>query len=352
MKALVLTQNAKLEIKDIEEEKLKPTDCRIKITYAGICSSDIGRAYSGAAYFYPLVMGHEITGVVTKTGSKVTRFSVGDRVAVFPVLPCFSCPSCQREEYAQCHNYSYYGSRRHGGFCQFLVVPEWNLLKLSKAVDDLDAVALEPMAVVIHALKKTGIFSKKPKRMAILGGGFLGLLATHIIRQTCPEVELTVIDPNSEKLNLIKREANTIAIKTADEWKTFFDSKQSFDIVLVATGNPKSFEYSINLINHGGTVVWMGNISGDLMLNQKTVSSVLRKELTIQGTWNSLYRPTRKDDWKMAIQLIKKGIHPKDLISHRISLDEAVDIFEKLHKHKTRQKSFPSVKVVVDLNKT
>ena len=87
----------------------------VQVAYAGICNSDIQRSFGGGAYHYPLIMGHEFSGAV-KESFAGSRFSAGDRVVVYPLLPCHTCEACQTGDYAQCLDYDYFGSRRPGGF--------------------------------------------------------------------------------------------------------------------------------------------------------------------------------------------------------------------------------------------
>jgi threonine dehydrogenase-like Zn-dependent dehydrogenase len=92
----------------------------------------------------------------------------------------------------------------------------------------------------------------------------------------------------------------------------------------------------------------MGNITDELTLPKDLVSTVLRKELSILGTWNSIYRPQKPDDWKDSIEFIQNGVRPSELVSHWISLEELPDTLKKLYDHKVRKKAFDSVKVMVN----
>lgn len=348
MKAAVLVQNKKIEVKDLELGQLESDCCRVKILYSGVCSSDIQRAFDGGAYFYPLVMGHEIAGEIVQAGSEVKNFKAGDKVGVFPLLPCKKCSACKNEIYAQCHDYDYYGSRRNGGFSEYLDIKAWNLIKVPEKVDIKDVVALEPMAVALHALNRANILENPPKTMAIIGAGFIGLIAAQIVVKKCPQTKLTLIDRNQFKLDILKDKANTVLLKTDEEWINFI-SKNSFEVVLEATGSPKSFEHSTNITNRNGITVWMGNITDDLVISKKNVSSILRKELKIIGVWNSIYKPGQADDWKEALSLIEEGIHPCELVSHWISLNQIEETLAKLFEHKKGNVQFPSVKIVIKL---
>ena len=97
-------------------------------------------------------------------------------------------------------------------------------------------------------------------------------------------------------------------------------------------------------------VVWAGNITGDLTLNKIQVSSVLRKELTILGAWNSIYKGEKHCDWENTLDLISKGLKPSELITSRVNLEEIDSTLERLYSHKNREKQFNVIKVLVNPN--
>ena len=176
----------------METPNLLEDHCRIKIHTTGICSSDIQRGFGNGAYFYPLIMGHEISGHIVKCGSEVKKFSINDNVSVFPLIPCKKCFYCNNKEYMRCSNYKYYGSRCDGGFSQYIDVDQWNLVKVPKGIDLTDAALLEPVAVCVHAIQrlKLGDFHSKDKKIGILGAGFLGLIISDILKHQKPELEI------------------------------------------------------------------------------------------------------------------------------------------------------------------
>jgi len=352
MKTVNLVANQKLIVEHKSLSKLDNNKCRIKLSNTGVCSSDIQRCFESGAYFYPLVMGHEISGEIAAVGKNIANYSVGDRVSVFPLLPCFNCEACERELYAQCYDYSYFGSRTDGGYAEYLDVPEWNLLKLPDDVSFQDAALIEPLSVVVHALKRINLIKSNnkdtPGSTVVIGAGFLGLLAVQILRMTYPDLELSIIDRNAFKLDIADMYANKkIRLDNSAKWSNFL-SKNSFQNVIEATGSPEAFKYTISLATHGGQILWMGNITDELTLPKDLVSSILRKELSILGTWNSRYRPQKPDDWKESIELIQNGVRPSELVTHWISLDELPDTLKKLDDHKRRKKTYNSVKVMVN----
>jgi len=353
VKSAVLEKNQKVTIKDLPQEKLLPSECEVKIEAAGLCSSDISRGYGGTAYFYPLVMGHEMAGEVTKIGSEVKdHFHVGDKVCVFPLIPCFNCISCNQKLYALCTDYSYYGSRRNGGFAERLNVNYWNLLKIPEGVNIEDCALIEPTTVALHAVEKLNIKIKEKSKVCILGAGFIGLIAVQIITRLYPKCEVIITDRNQYKLDIASNYgANTILVNNQSSLKNFLlQNANSFDNVIELVGSPETYRAALEIASHGSIVVWTGNISENLMLEKTQVSSILRKELTILGAWNSLYKGKHSCDWKKTLELIASGLKPSELVTSRISLEEIDKTLEKLYEHKTRKFFFKAIKVLVTPN--
>jgi len=350
-KAAVLIENAAIEVQD--RPYLAPADDEVEvaISRAGVCSSDIERGFNHGAYHYPLVMGHELAGVVSATPHDASSFKEGDRVAIFPLLPCFDCVSCRRKTYALCKNYSYYGSRRDGGFASHLNCREWNLMKLPDNVSMDDAALVEPTAVVIHAIRKLSL-DESDKRVCVIGAGFLGLIAVMYMRHHFPQLDITLIDRNDDKIRAgTALGADGALLKTEDEWADFVSvNADSYAKVIEFVGAPETFSHSVSLCEQGGTVVWVGNITDDLTLPKRMVSSILRKELSIQGSWNSFYKGKEFCDWQETLALMANGFQPSRLVTKRIAIDELHDTILKLYNHKKRKAEFITTKVMVEID--
>lgn len=326
MRAAVLRGNAEIVVEEQEECDPGEDECLIEIAAAGVCSSDIARAHFNGAYFYPLVMGHELAGTVIGVGDGVEGFCAGDRVTIFPLLPCFSCSACVSGFYAQCQDYRYYGSRNKGGFSERLCVKAWNLLNVPDGVALADAALTEPTAVVVHAIERLmgATAASCGDELVIIGGGFLGLLAVNILRLVRPDMRVTVIDGNFYKLEMAEAfGATTLHLRSGSDWEEAMPRLTArFPWVLEASGTPGGFRSAVALAACAGRVCWMGNISGDLVIPQREVSNILRRELTVVGTWNSSYQGAAPSDWTASLQLMSRGLRPSRLVSHRIALEE------------------------------
>ena len=154
MKAVVLDAPGVLrhgEVPDPQPFGERPV--LVRVGAVGVCGSDLLRVGHGTAYHYPLVLGHEFSAVVEQPPAG-SRFSPGDRVAVFPLLPNPDDPLTEIGEPALGSGYDYFGSRRDGGLAELLWVPERNLVPVPASMPLLHAAMVEPAAVALHAVRK------------------------------------------------------------------------------------------------------------------------------------------------------------------------------------------------------
>ena len=123
-----------LRREDIEKPEIPSGWVLVQVKASGICSSDIPRIFTNGTYHFPTIPGHEFSGVVAAYGEGVPEERVGKRVGIFPLIPCRTCPQCRQKKYEMCEHYDYLGSRRDGGFAEYVAVPDWNLMELPENV--------------------------------------------------------------------------------------------------------------------------------------------------------------------------------------------------------------------------
>jgi L-iditol 2-dehydrogenase/galactitol-1-phosphate 5-dehydrogenase len=307
-------------------EPLGEDSVLVRVAYSGICNSDLHRGFGGGAYLYPLVMGHELSAVVEKSFAG-SRYRPGDRVVVYPLLPCRRCIPCQTGDYAQCMDYDYFGSRRHGGFAEYLYVPEFNLLPIPQAVDLAHAALTEPCAVALHGVKRMGI--RPGESGCVFGGGPIGnMVAQWLALRGCRPVFVVDVDP--KKLSLAEEMGFVPIDATAGDPVAEILSRTAgngADRVVEAVGLPKTFLQATQAAARGGQVVFLGNIRGEFRIGEKDFSSILRRELTILGTWNSKVVPEGHNEWTTVLEFMGGGLRIAELISHTPELEEGPEIF-------------------------
>ncbi len=331
MKALVLEADKKLVYQTDRPIPEGPgqSDALVRIAACGICGSDIPRGFGGKAYHHPLVMGHEFSGVVEE-GAPGGRFRAGDRVAVFPLLPCHKCGPCQTGDFAQCTDYDYYGSRRDGAFAEYLRIPEENLFPVPKEVNLLHAAATEPAAVALHGVRKFRI--RAGDTAVVYGAGPIGNFAAQWLRiHGCAQILVVDID---ERKPALAAEMGFIPVnsKETDPVKAVFDRTDGAgaDRSIEACGLPITFLQAIQSTARFGEVLFMGNISGTFQVGEKDFSAILRKELTIHSTWNSKVTPVGADDWTTVLRFMDRQLQIAPLVTDRLPLEEGPRIFDEI----------------------
>jgi len=349
--SLFLESNRKFSLRENYINDPSDDECTIKVSHCGVCSSDILRSGFNKSYHYPLVMGHEFSGIIEKIGKNVKSFNVGDHVTIFPLLPCFDCEFCKINEYVKCKNYSYYGSRTDGAYSTRINVKSWNIVKIPNTIDLKDACFVEPMSVAVHTIDKINFTKKDRLKILIIGAGFICNLMIQILHKNYKNIEIICIDRNQSKLDFInKYVTKTFCTANSNEWSLFSkEYKNFFDITIEGSGSPEMYKNSINFTNANGDLIWMNNIDNDLILKQSQVSEILRKELNIIGVWNSFFKKNDKDDWEKTLKLIEDGIKPSDLVSHWTTLSQLPELLNKVYDHKDRKVLFKFNKIAINL---
>lgn len=342
MKAAVLYGIGDLRFEEVPLPKIKKKEVLVRVKACGICSSDIARVMEKGTYSFPLIPGHEISGEVANMKGDVSSLKEetksvnqdGDRVAVAPLLPCYKCPHCQIGEYNLCDDYDYLGSRCNGGFAEYVKAPQENLIKIPPGVSFEEAALTEPTSVALHALRRAKM--EPGDKVAILGTGTIGIILAQWAR-IMGASQVYLVDVVEEKLRVAQEYsfAEVINASKEDAVKSILEKtgQRGVDVSIEAAGNPITFKQSIQVVRKGGKVVFLGNMRGEVILPDELVSSILRKELTMYGTWNSRFAEFPKNEWAATLHFIKVGkLRVKPLITHRFELKQAEEAFQMMYK--------------------
>lgn len=304
---------ADLRFEDKQLDPLLQDEVLVEVKSCGICGSDIDRVYKKGTYHFPTVIGHEFSGVVVDDPQGEL---MGEKVVVFPLLPCFKCKNCEKGSYATCENYDYYGSRRDGGMATHIAVKRWNIVVIPKELGFDEGAMCEPVSVARHAVSKLGI--TEGDSVFISGAGPIGLIAGKWTKAFGAK-EVYYIDIDRRKTEFAKK----LGFKEYEKGITT-------DCALEGTGAGGALKECLEAVKAHGRVVLMGNPSGEVLLSQNTYWHILRKELKILGTWNSSYN-TLENDWKESLKAMVQGkIDVKSLITHKYSLSQCNTAFEMM----------------------
>lgn len=315
MRTLVCLEPKKMEFTERPQPKPQPNEALLKIKTVGICGTDI-HAWAGNQPFfsYPRVLGHEICGVISEIGSGVKTLKVGQQVAVMPYLSCGSCGACQSGRTNCCENISVIGVHQDGGFCEYLNVPESNLIAVD-GVDPVAAALIEPFAISAHAVRRAAV--KANDQVLIVGAGPIGLGAAAIAKADGAQV--VVADTSPERRKHVEKELGVTVLDAADanfeqHLREAFDGKLA-QTVIDATGNQRAMNNAVNLIRHGGTIVFVGLFKGDLTFFDPDFH---KKETTMMGSRNATL-----EDFEKVGRLMSEGkLAAAMMLSHTFPFDD------------------------------
>lgn len=327
MKAWVLHDIGSIHFEEAEKPHPAENEVLVSVKASGICGSDIPRIYKTGAHVHPIIPGHEFSGQVVEVGESADAKWLGKRVGIFPLIPCRNCTACQKKHYELCRSYSYLGSRRNGGFSEYVAVPEWNLIELDDSVSYEEAAMLEPMAVAVHAMRRVQLH--KNDTAVILGLGTIGVLLLMFLKDAGIENILAVGNKEFQRntvfaLGLDETCYCDSKTQNVSEWLMQRTNKMGADVFFECVGRNETFSQAVDLTAPQGRICLVGNPYSDMTLEKSVYWKILRNQLTITGTWNSSFMHQKDDDWHYVLErLTQKRISPENLISHQLKLQEA-----------------------------
>jgi D-arabinose 1-dehydrogenase-like Zn-dependent alcohol dehydrogenase len=261
VKAVRLVQVGRpLEMQEIPIPAVGDRDVLIRIRAAGICHSDVhyraGRSSVGAL---PQTLGHEIAGVVERTGSQASRFQPADRVCVHYQLSCGQCYYCSRGHEQFCHKGAMIGKHRDGGYAEYIAVPERNVMLLPAEISfEHGAAMMCSSSTSFHALRKARL--QPGETVAVFGAGGLGMSAIQLARGM-GALDVYAVDINAEKLKLAESygaiAVNAAAGDPVAELKRLTGGK-GVDVALELIGLPLTMRQSVLALGPFGRAVLAG----------------------------------------------------------------------------------------------
>ncbi len=324
MKAYVLEAVNELVYKEVETPKCKSGYALVEVKAVGICGSDIPRIFETGTYHFPTIPGHEFAGIVREVADEEYKDLVGERVGVFPLIPCKECTPCKEGSYELCRNYNYLGSRCDGGFAEYVLVPIWNLLPLTEEISFEEAAMLEPICVARHALGR--LPQVQGKTVCIFGPGTIGMLMAQWL-QILGASEVFLIGTKKEQAELATKlgvdKFCNVKTQNVEEFIQENTKGQGVDIAIEGVGNNETLAHCLQVVKPGGELLIVGNPHGDAQIEKSVFWQILRKQITIYGTWNSSYHGALDSDWTEALKALESGQLKAALqITHRLAFDE------------------------------
>lgn len=319
MKALVCNKPFEFSYKQLSTPTIEEDQVLLKVAAVGICGTDI-HAFGGNQPFfsYPRILGHEASGIIADIGSKVSQWKVGQRVALIPYVSCGECDACRSGRTNCCEKISVIGVHEDGAFSEYLAAPARNILAIDDQVDDITAALIEPFAISAHAVRRAEI--KAGDDVLIVGAGPIGLGAAAIA--AADGANVAIADTSAERREHIKTQLKLPAFNPIDEKvENFFNGKLPL-IVIDATGNQKAMNNDVNLIRHGGRIVFVGLFKGDFSIHDPDFH---KKETTLLGSRNA----TPEDFEKVQSLMAQGKLSAAMMLTHTFKFDQLAEVFKE-----------------------
>ena len=328
MQAAVIHAARDLRIEEADIPALGPFDVRVRVRAGGICGSDLHYYQDGGfgtvRVREPMILGHEIAGVVMEAGAGVVRVKPGDKVAVDPSRPCGACRYCLQGEARHCLDMRFYGSAMRmphvqGGFREVLNCTEAQAVPVPAELPLEHAAFAEPLAVCLHAASQAGPLLGR--RVLVTGCGPIGALCVLVARHGGAR-EVVATDIADAPLAVARRIGADWAVNTRaepDGLRRFEADKGTFDVAFEASGSGAALAGAVGAVRPGAVIVQVG-LGGD---GSAPMNALVAKEIALRGT----FRFDREFEW--AAGFIASGaIKVAPLLTEVMPLAEAVRAFD------------------------
>jgi len=334
MKAAYLQKPLEVTVENIEVPSVKGKEVLVKVMAVGICGSDVHYYAHGRIgnrfVQYPHIQGHECAGIVVAIGDEVTRFKIGDRVAVEPGVSCLSCDYCKEGRYNLCPDVQFLSTPPvKGAFVQYLKHHENFLFPIPDSLSYEIATLAEPLSVGIHAVRRGNL--KPGATVLITGMGPVGLM-TVVAAKAFGASEIIVSDMEPLRLQAAEQLGATTVINFTEvdtnDVVNNITSGRGVDMVIETSGNAKALQSAINLVCRGGTIVVIGfPATEEVPLN---VTKMLQNEIDLI----SVYRYT--NTYPLAIKMLESiGKNIEHVITDRYSLEDISEAMKQAYTNRS-----------------
>jgi L-iditol 2-dehydrogenase len=302
-----------VRLQAVDEPQASPGTARVKVIATGICGTDIHIARDEYAYEAPVVMGHEVLGIVDSVGDKNDAGLIGKRIVCETYFStCGVCDWCRSGRRNLCPTRRSIGSFENGGFARYVVLPVINLHVVPDSVSDTEAVLAEPLACVTQSLLDPPIVSAGD-RVLVTGPGAMGQLASQVAMAQGGVVTLAGLERDAARLAT----AASLGISTT----TGIPEANSFDVVIECSGSAPAADVALRSARRGAHYVQIGIFGKDVTV---PLDLVLYKELIVSSGFAST--PT---SWRRAMALIEqKLVTLSPLVTGSIAIDQWQQGFE------------------------
>lgn len=339
MKRATMIEPGKIKFSDVPLPDVGPDQVMLEMKRVGVCGSDIHVFHGMHPYTpYPVIQGHEVSGVVHKVGENVNGIPVGTIATFTPQVVCGECYPCRTGDYHICDKLKVMGFQTDGAAQEYFVVDADKVLVMPEGFSLDQTAMIEPISVGVHSVKIAGDVAGK--KVLVLGAGTIGNLVAQVAKALGAD-KVLITDISPYKLNKAQEcgleyvcnpneedlEEKIIAVFGPDK----------MDLTLECVGVQETITQAIAYARKGSTIVVVGVFGEDPRVN---LGFVQDRELKVLGTL--MYQ---RSDYEEAIRLVEDElINLAPMVTHRFSFDEYLDAY-----HMIEESGGKYMKVMIDL---
>jgi len=342
VKAAVLVETGKIDVCEVDRQRLAPDEILIKTAYAGVCGSDL-HAFRGKHPFRkpPVILGHELAGTVVECGGDVRGVRPGDRVTVMPLLACGTCRLCRMGRENICLDKRVPGVGDWlGAFAEYALAKTSVTYPLGDATPFELGVLAEPLAVGVHAVTRQARI-EPDGRVLVLGGGTIGIL-TALAARAAGAGDIVITDLFEFNLALTQTLCGAATVHVGrDGWeeKLARAYPDKFDVTFLCSGAPATVGQATRFTRRGGRIVVTGLFLEPVPMD---LTAVTLGELEVIGSQIYDHR-----DFRTAVDWIDAGRFDfRTLVTHVFPLAQAQQALSVLADRRE-----DAVKILLDMSR-
>lgn len=330
MKALVYYDSDVFKWEDVATPEIYEEEVLVKVKACGLCSTDMWKAiYHGVEK--GAVLGHEVSGEVSKVGAGVEGLSIGDRVAVYHRAECGACYYCCNDQGTLCSQYRL-ASIFPGAFAEYIrVIPrlvQKSIIKMPSTMSFEEATMIEPTSCCVNAVTRCGV--GLGNSVLVLGDGPLGLLNAQV--SELAGASTVILSGHSDyRLKMAKALGvdHVLNSKKVNVKQSVADltEKRGADVVIVAVASTEAVNEALNVVRSGGKICLFGDFRDVPQPKfEFELKTILSNDLRILSSWGATTK-----NYRTAFDLVaSRKVNVKDMITHKFPMskfDEALKVF-------------------------
>ena len=341
MRVAMYYSNQDVRPEEMPTPQIGPGELLLRVEASGICGSDIMEWYR--IHKVPLVLGHEVAGVIESVGDGVEHYKAGDRITAAHHVPCNTCHYCLTGNHTVCDTLRQ-TNFDPGGFAEYIRLPAINVDRgvflLPEEVSFEEATFVEPVACILRGQRRSGM--NPGYCVLVIGSGIAGLLHVHLARMTGADMVIAT-DILNYRLKVARQFGAHAAIHAEDDVPAYLrdvNDGRLADLVIVCAGARSAILQALSSVERGGTILFFAPTEPGATFPISLNDLFWRNDITLTTSYAG-----SPADHAAALELIRAGnLRVREMITHRLSLAETGLGFHMV----THPQEHNSIKVIIE----